>query len=159
MVSLKLVRLIEEHSNELTEGLVRKLHSAPRTRSLRAVPANELRTRLHGLLCEFHTWLLTHADDKMQERYVELGRYHAGKNVTLPDLCWAMVLIKEHVWEFVGRQALHNSPVEIFGEFELLRFLDLFFDSALCCVTEGYVQVQHEAARLNHPAKQQPPVN
>jgi hypothetical protein len=33
-----------------------------------------------------------------------------------------------------------NSPVELYGEMELLRLLDQFFDRALCFATEGYEQ-------------------
>ena len=32
MISLKLTRLIEQHSSELTDELVKKLHSSSRTR-------------------------------------------------------------------------------------------------------------------------------
>jgi hypothetical protein len=33
-----------------------------------------------------------------------------------------------------------NNPVELYGEMELLRLLDQFFDRALCFATEGYEQ-------------------
>jgi hypothetical protein len=33
-----------------------------------------------------------------------------------------------------------GSPIEIYGEMELLRLLDQFFDRALCFATEGYEQ-------------------
>jgi hypothetical protein len=33
-----------------------------------------------------------------------------------------------------------NSPVEPYGEMELLRLLDQFFDRALCFATAGYEQ-------------------
>jgi hypothetical protein len=31
-----------------------------------------------------------------------------------------------------------GSPIEIYGEMELLRLLDQFFDRALCFAAEGY---------------------
>jgi hypothetical protein len=33
-----------------------------------------------------------------------------------------------------------SGPVEIYGEMELLRLLDQFFDRGLCYATEGYEQ-------------------
>ncbi|PYX18597.1 MAG: hypothetical protein DMG87_14015, partial [Acidobacteria bacterium] len=51
-----------------------------------------------------------------------------------------IVLTKEHLWEFLQRQGFLRSPVEIYGELELLRLLDQFFDRALCYATEGYEQ-------------------
>jgi hypothetical protein len=47
---------------------------------------------------------------------------------------------KEHLWEFLQRQGFMNSPVELYGEMELLRLLDQFFDRALAFATEGYEQ-------------------
>jgi hypothetical protein len=36
----------------------------------------------------------------------------------------------DHLWEFLQRQGFMNSPVELYGEMELLRLLDQFFDRA-----------------------------
>src|SRR5579884_2972329 len=90
MISLKLTRLIEQHSSELTDELVKKLHSSPRTRGLQRIAAPELRNRIEEMLSQFHGWLLTKEDrKKVQERYRTLGRQHASQYVSLPDLCWA----------------------------------------------------------------------
>jgi hypothetical protein len=47
---------------------------------------------------------------------------------------------KDHLWEFLQRQGFMNSPVELYGEMELLRLLDQFFDRALAFAIEGYEQ-------------------
>jgi hypothetical protein len=52
----------------------------------------------------------------------------------------SLKLLKEHLWEFLGRQRFRRGPVEIYGEMELLRLLDRFFDRRLCLATEGYEQ-------------------
>jgi hypothetical protein len=49
-------------------------------------------------------------------------------------------MTKEHLWGFLQREGLIRGPVEIYGEMELLRLLDQFFDRALCFATEGYEQ-------------------
>ncbi len=38
------------------------------------------------------------------------------------------------------RQGFIRGPVDIYGEMELLRLLDQFFDRALCFATKGYEQ-------------------
>ena len=146
MLSLKLVHLIEEHINGLTDAIVAKLHSAPKTRGLQKVPAPELRCRIHETLCDFHTWLLTNADRSIAERYRDLGRRHAAREVALPDVCWAIVLMKEQLWEFVEEQALHTTSVEIHAELELMRVLDLFFDCVICHMVEGYEEARQKMA-------------
>jgi hypothetical protein len=63
----------------------------------------------------------------------------------LPGVRFAIVayngqLEKCYLWEFLQRQGVMGSPIEIYGEMELLRLLDQFFNRALCFATEGYEQ-------------------
>ena len=151
MISLKLVHLIEEHASELADAIVVKLHSNPRTRSLQNIPAPDLRNRIQDTLYDFHGWLLTRGDHSVQERYRELGKHHATHGVALPDLCWAFVVIKEHLWNFVERQTFHTNSVEIHAELELMRLLEMFFDSAICYVAEGHEQMRGEMRAPTRP--------
>ncbi len=152
MISLKLIRLIDEHTNDLADHIAGKLHNGTRTQSLRKIPAPELRKRIQETLCQLHAWLLTSSGHNVQEHFRELGREHAAQNVALPDLCWAFVLTKEQLWEFVERQALHTTSVEIHAELELIRLLDLFFDRTICHVAEGYEQAQSEIREPGQPS-------
>lgn len=85
-------------------------------------------------------WLLTKTAYDIERRYLELGERRASQGVVLSDFCWAIAVTKEHLWEFLERQGFRRAPVEIYGEMELLRLLDQFFDRALCFATEGYEQ-------------------
>jgi len=145
MISLKLMRLIEQHSSELTDELVKKLHSSSRTRGLQRIAAPELRTRIQEMLSQFQGWLLTKEDrSSVQERYRRLGKQHASQHVSLPDLCWAVVVIKEHLGDFVGRHAFHTAPIDIQAELELTRFVNVFFDAMICYLAEGYEEFRSE---------------
>lgn len=144
-ISLKLTRLIEQHSSELTHELVKKLHSSSRTRGLQRVAAPELGNRIQEMLSQFHEWLLTKEDRRnVQERYRRLGRQHATQHVSLPDLCRAVVVIKEHLWDFVGQHAFHTAPMDLHAELELARFVNVFFDGMICYFAEGYEQFRRE---------------
>lgn len=138
MIALRLVHLIENHADQLAQGLIEKLQRSSRTSDLRKVPAEELRGRIHEILNHLSEWLLTKTTADIEQRYREIGARRAAQGVSLSDYCWAMVLTKEHLWDFLQRQGFLRSPVEIYGEMELLRLLDQFFDRALCYATEGY---------------------
>jgi hypothetical protein len=138
MIALRLVRLIEHHSDELAAELVGKIHSSPRTADMRKVPAEELRSRIHQILEHLGEWLLTKTGRDIESHYFEVGERRAAQGVALADFCWAIVITKEHIWEFLQRQGFLRGPVEIYGEMELLRLLDQFFDRALCYASEGY---------------------
>jgi hypothetical protein len=131
VISPRLVRLIERHSDELVTELVTKLDK---------VPAEELRRRIHEILKHLSEWLLIKTGHEVEQRYFEIGERRASQGVALADFCWAIVMTKEHLWEFLQREGLIRGPVEIYGEMELLRLLGQFFDRALCFATEGYEQ-------------------
>jgi len=140
MIALRLVRLIEHHSDALAGELVVKLETSSRTADLRKVPIEELRQRLQEILRHLSEWLLTKTGHDIEQRYFEIGERRASQGVALSDFCWSIVLIKEHLWAFLQRQGSMHGPVEIYGEMELLRLLDQFFDRGLCYATEGYEQ-------------------
>ena len=158
MIALRLVRLIEDHSEELAQELLEKFRHSPRTQDFSKVPAQELGERVHEILHHLSEWLLQKKDSDIEKRYREIGARRAAQHVSLSDYCWAIVLTKEHIWEFLQRQGFLQSPLEIYGEMELLRLLDQFFDRAMYYVTEGYehadslnrlVSEQSAAAQLN----------
>lgn len=140
MIALRLVYLIENHSDELVKDLLAKIEHSSRTRDMRKVPIEELRSRAYEVLRHLSEWLLTKTDHDIELRYTEIGARRAGQGVSLQDFCWALVLMKEHLWEFLNHQGLTHNSVELYGELELLRLLDQFFDRAVCYATEGYQQ-------------------
>jgi hypothetical protein len=145
MIALRLVRLIENHSDELTETLIGKLKASHLTADLRKVPAEELRGRMRELLQHLNEWLLTKTGRDIEQRYREIGERRAAQNVAFSAYCWGIMLTKGHLWEFLQRQAFMRGPVEIYGELELLRLMDQFFDRALCFAAEGYEQYYLES--------------
>ena len=143
MIAVRLVRLIEQHSDELTEALLKKFQTSPRTNDLKKVPERELRARSHEILFNLSDWLLSKSDSDVECRYRAIGELRASQNVSLAHVCWGIMLTKEHIWNFLQREGFLRGPLEIFGEMELLRLLDQFFDRAICYTAEGY-----EAAKL-----------
>lgn len=156
MIAVRLVRLIEDHSNDLADGLMKKFESSPRTKDLRKVPAQELRTRSYEILRHLSEWLICKSDAEIRRRYVQIGALRASQQISLGDLCWAIVLTKEHIWDFLQRQGFLHGPVEIYGEMELLRLLDQFFDRAVCYSVEGYGTGVSEKAGLSAVMTGQP---
>jgi hypothetical protein len=141
MVGLRLVRLIESHSNELADGLLSKFRNSSHTTDLEKVPVSELRERATEILHNLTDWLLNKTESDIERRYREIGARRAAQGVSLADLCWSIVMTKEHLWGFLQNRGLLNSVVDIYGQLELLQLLDQFFDRAVCFATEGYEQV------------------
>src|SRR5437762_7706895 len=79
---------------------------------MQKVPEAELRSRIHEILEHLGEWLLTKTGSDVEIRYRDLGARRAAQGVSLADFCWAIVLTKEHLWEFLQRQGFLRSPVE-----------------------------------------------
>jgi hypothetical protein len=151
MVALRLVRLIESHSDRITKDLVTKLQNSPRTSDLRRVPEVELLTGIRELLQHLRDWLLTKTETDVETRYHEMGVRFAGQGIALAHACWAVVMIKEDLWEFLQKQAFLRSPIELYGEMELLWVLNKFFDRALCAIVMAYPQSETPPTATSAP--------
>ncbi len=151
MIALRLVRLIESHSEQLTEGLIHKLERSSRAADLRKVPKDELRERAHEVYRDLSDWLLTKTEDEIARVYTPVGRRRAEQGVTLSAVCWALMMTEENLWDFLEMEGMREKPLEILGGFELLRLMDSFFDQAIYFATlgyESYWQAKHEGPRL-----------
>jgi len=140
MIALRLVRLIESHSDELAQALITKLENSARTQDMKKVPVEELRSRVYEIFHHLSEWLLTRPEIDIESRYKMIGARRASQGVSLADFNWALVMTKEHLWDFLQRQGFLQSPIELYGEMELLRLLDQFFDHAICYASEGFEQ-------------------
>ena len=104
MIALRLVHLIETHSEKLAEGLTQKPLSSERTRDLRKVPANELHHRCHEIYRNLSEWLLTKTEHDIEKIYKGLGARRANQGVSLAALTWALALTRASLEIFgVGR--------------------------------------------------------
>jgi hypothetical protein len=83
MISLRLVQLIERHSDELVSELVTKLEVSSRTSDLHKVPAEELRRRIHEILLHLSEWLLIKTGRDIEQRYFEICERRASQWVAL----------------------------------------------------------------------------
>jgi hypothetical protein len=140
MIALRLVRLIEDHSEQLADGLVHKLKFCDRTPDLIRVPTPELHDRCHEVYQHLSDWLVSKPEHDIETLYRRIGARRAEQGVSLPTVTWALVLTKQHLWEFLEREGVLRTTIDVFGELELLRLLDQFFDRALYHVTEGYTE-------------------
>jgi hypothetical protein len=138
MLALRLVRLIESNSEELADSILLRLQASPRTADLQKVSAEELRGRIRDVLLHLGDWLLQKSERDIERTYTQLGARRASQEVAIADLCWAFTIVKERLWEFLSQQGFLQGPLEIYGELELLRLLDQFFDHATCYMAEGY---------------------
>jgi hypothetical protein len=139
MLAYKLVRLIETNSDTLSAGLLAKVQNSELTRSYRNVPADELKDRVFDIYRHLGEWLLGKGSSfDIEQRYEEIGTRRVHQGVPISELIWVIILTKENLWEFLQRESLPERPIEAFGELEMLKLLDQFFDRAIYYASVGY---------------------
>lgn len=146
MIAMRLVRLIEEHSEELANGLMARLARHPSLAELRRVPAEELRQRVFEVYRNLSDWLLNKTESEIEARYTAIGARRAIQGVPLSQVIFALHAVKEHLWEFLQREGLVERHVELFQEIELLRLVERFFDRAIYFAARGFEQAEKARA-------------
>lgn len=150
MLAYRLVRLIETHSDELAAGLLAKVHNSELTRSYQHVASGELRQRVYDIYRHLGDWLLGKGRFDIEQRYEEIGTRRVHQGVPISELVWVIVLTKENLWEFLKKENLAESAVDVFGELEMLQLLDQFFDRAIYYAAIGYERAL-AAHEIPHP--------
>lgn len=138
MIAARLVRHIETHSNELASSLLDKWLHTESLIDLRKVPPQELRQRVYEVYRNLGDWLLTRTDEDIEQRYAALGARRAEQGVPMSTLVLGLAMVKHHLWEFIRREAVLGSELELHQELELLQCVDHFFDRALYHAAHGY---------------------
>ena len=140
MLAIRLVRLIENHSQQLSRELSEKVWNSPRCSDLHKVPATELEARTREIYRNLSDWLVDKTEAEVERRYTELGEARAQQGVAYSHFVWAIISTKEHVRTFVQREGLSESAMELHGELELQLLLGHFFDLVLYYTAVGYEQ-------------------
>ncbi len=151
MLAYRLVRLIETHSERLATGLYDKLRHCEKCSAFARVPAEEFRQRVFEIYQNLGEWLLGKKEEDIARRYEEIGARREAQGVPLSQLMYAIMLTREHLWEYLKHEAGPERPVEVFGELEMLQLLEQFFDRAIFYAAVGYEKA-HAARGAQTPS-------
>jgi hypothetical protein len=138
MLALKLIHLIEDHSDQIAHLLANRIKHSSRTKSFSNVPESELHQRVHEVYGQLGEWLLTKTEAEVEKYYSAIGARRAEQGVELADFVWSMVIAKETLWDFLRSESIADRAMDLLGEFEMLRLLDQFFERAMYFGIRGY---------------------
>ena len=152
MMLYRLVHLIETNSQALATCLLDRVQSSEATPGYKNVPAEELRERVYEIYRHLGDWLLTKDELDLERRYLRIGADRARQGVPFSQVAWAIVLVKDNLWEFLKKEATVDRPVEAYGELEMLQLLEHFFDRAIYYAAVGYELRQTQSEKLEATA-------
>ena len=145
MLSARLIKLIEDHAEDLTREVLRDLAGNARTPSYNSLPADELHRRVYDVYHNLGRWLGDKTEEHLESTFGGLGRRRHAEGVPLSEAVYALVLIKDHLRGYIRAVGLVDSTVELYLEEELHLQIGNFFDNAIYHMVKGY-----EAAATSH---------
>ncbi len=148
MLSGRLVRMIEDHAEQLTRGVLNDLQSNPRTAAYHKLPREELHHRAYEVYRNLGRWLGHKTDETVEIFYSELGKKRCAEGIPLSEVIYALILTKYHLRDYIRSAGLVDSAVELYQEQELQRLVGQFFDKAIFYTVKGY---EREAAPRRSP--------
>jgi hypothetical protein len=147
MLGIRLVRLIEGHSEALAQGLAEQIRKSERTADFHKIPPKDLRLAATEVYRNLGEWLLQKTESDIESRFKAIAARRAAEGISLHQLAWALMLTRDHLWYFLRQQALPDNIVALHGELELEQLINQFFDRAIFYAILGY----NEAVRQHAP--------
>jgi hypothetical protein len=147
MLSARLVQMIEDHAEELTQGLIKDLQTNARTPHYHQLTYDELHFRTYAVYRNLGHWISQRTEDSIAASYADLAIRRYAEGVPLEELVFALISTKNHLYVYVRTTGLVDSAVELHQERELRRLVGHFFDNAIFYTVRAY---EREAA-LFHP--------
>jgi hypothetical protein len=147
-----LVQLIENQSDRLAETMLIKLQNCEKCTTFKQVPREEFRQRVYEVYDHLGEWLQNKQEEDVARRYVAIGMQRERQGVLLSELMYAIILTREHLWNFLKHEANIEKPKEVFGELEMMELLEQFFDRAMYYAAQGYERSKaaKEEAEVKH---------
>jgi hypothetical protein len=149
MLVNRLIQLIENHANSLTESVLQDVLSNERTGSFRRVPVEELTPRVAALYENLSKWIGNPNQEDIRHEYEDWGRTRFRQGIPLSEIVYVLILTKKHLRKFIREHGLVTFsgdrvtpdelvPVELYSIQELNYLVGDFFDRALYHLVRGY---------------------
>lgn len=136
-----LMKQIETHAEELTERVIEAVRTSPRTKFLHVPSEEELRRRFFDLFRNLGRWLSEKGEGEIEAIYSDIGRQRCHEGVPLGELVYALVLVKQHLWDYVQKNVVAISESTLYQEELVAELIGKFFDRALYHTVRGYEEV------------------
>lgn len=156
MLGMKLVRLIEAHSDALSQGVVDVIRASERTSDFRAIPREDLQRRVGEVYRNLGEWLLQKTEPDIATRFKAVAARRVAEGIRLPQFVWALMLTRDHLLHFLRHEAFADNIVALHGELELHQLLDQFFDRAVYHSILGYEESSSEARPVGDLKRTEP---
>jgi hypothetical protein len=147
MLGIKLVRLIERHSETLSRELSEEIRKSDRTSDYRKIHAQDLQLAATEVYRNLREWLLQKTEQDIARQFRLIAAQRAAEGISLHQFVWALMLTRDHLCHFLRREAFADNIVELHGELELYQSLNQFFDRTIYHAIMGYDEARRQSVK------------
>jgi hypothetical protein len=138
MFSTRLVAMIEDHAEQLTAGVIGELQRHPQTTGYHQFSRSELHDRAYDVYRNLGKWVTRGSEGEIEASYLDLGRRRRQEGIPLSQVIFALLLVQDHLLNYVSTSGLSDSALDLYQEMELIRVVAQFFDRAIYHTVRGY---------------------
>ncbi|MGD0221200.1 MAG: hypothetical protein ABSF71_02585 [Terriglobia bacterium] len=149
MLAVRLIQMIEDHAEALTEGLIKDLRNNPRTPHYHHLTFAEIHYRTYSVYRNLSRWVSERNEELIAANYADLAIHRYKEGVPLEEIVFALISTKNHLYAYIQSSGLMDSAMELHQERELRRLIGNFFDKAYFYTVSAY---EHQAA-LDNPGR------
>lgn len=153
MLGLRLVHLIESHSESLSRQLSRQIRNSERTSDFRNIPDSELHLAAAEIYRHLGDWLLRKTESDIARLVKPMAARRAAQGIRLHQYIWALILTRDHLWRFLRSETFDETVLQLHEELELHQMLRQFFDRAIYFAVLGYEDALHQSTAKGNLAR------
>jgi hypothetical protein len=146
MLALRVVRLIETHSDALAERLLERVRSSHHITAYKNLPDEELKEIASEVYCHLGSWLMEKPEGEIEKYFSYKAIRRADQGIALSDLVWGLMTAKENLFRYIQTNVEVQHAYELYGEMEIIQAIDQFFDKAIYFMTVAYEKARGQVA-------------
>ncbi|MGO4881667.1 MAG: RsbRD N-terminal domain-containing protein [Bryobacteraceae bacterium] len=146
MLSGRLIRLIEDHQEQIATNVIREIRRRPELSAFRKLSDAELRERGQQILENLGAWLAMGQEAEIVRLYETIGKSRFEQGIPLHESVRALAIIKDKMIDFMRFQGFARTSVDLYAEEELERTIWRFFDELTVRMVRGYETAWGRAA-------------
>jgi hypothetical protein len=138
-LSEKLVKLIENHAEELTNNWLHDVQKNFSTPTYHIFDADKLYQRAFLVYSQLGKWISREtAKEEIATHYTAMGKQRRQEGFMLSEVIQALIITRRHVWLKVLSEGILDTALEMHKAMELNNRIVLFFDRAIYFTALGY---------------------
>lgn len=139
LVSPRLIKLIEDHADELTRKWLKIVRSHPDTPTYHTYDENKLYERAFSVYGQLSKWLSANTTKgEVEHLYTELGAQRRREGFSLSEVLQALIVTRRVLWFKVESDGLMDTAIDLNLGLQLNNHVVLFFDRAMFFIAQGY---------------------